>query len=64
MAVNRVFLTLLTPARSVPDEHHVLLYIVRLLAFAILLLAIVDKNRKPRARRVMEEQPGSAAPPA
>ncbi len=54
MAVNRLFMVILTPDRTVPNEHHALLYVVRLIAFAILLLAIVEKNRQPR---------GGAAPP-
>jgi hypothetical protein len=58
MAVNRVLLAVLTPERSVPNENHVLLYLVRLLAFAILLAAIIDKNRAPRAR------PDPGGPPA
>lgn len=49
MAINRLFMVLLAPDRLVPDEKHAMLYVVRLVAFAILLLAIFEKNRKPRS---------------
>lgn len=49
MAVNRIFLAVLTPARFVPNENHVMLYAVRLLAFGVLLMAIIDKNRRRAA---------------
>jgi hypothetical protein len=45
MAINRGALTWLTPGQQVPSEAHVTLYSVRLLAFLVLLIAIIDKNR-------------------
>lgn len=64
MAINRLLLTVLTPERSVPNENHVLLYLVRLLAFAILLVAIIDKNRAPKARPAPgPPRPADVAPP-
>jgi len=45
-AVNRVILTALDD----DDEARTLVYLVRLLAFALIALAILDKN-SPRRRR-------------
>jgi hypothetical protein len=63
MAVNRLFLMILSPDRRVPSEDHAILYVVRLVAFSILLLAIVEKNRKPRAEATtpVERGPSSEA---
>jgi len=44
-AINRVMLVLL--ARS--QEHDVLIYGMRAVAFGLLMLAILDKNRQPEA---------------
>ena len=41
LAVQRVALTLATPA----DEEAVPYYLLRLVAFALILVAIIDKNR-------------------
>lgn len=45
MAINRGALTWFTPGQHAPSEAHALLYGVRLLAFSVLLIAIIDKNR-------------------
>jgi hypothetical protein len=45
MATNRVALTLLErDVISVEETHHVL-YLIRLLAFVLILIGIIDKNR-------------------
>ena len=51
MAVNRVFqlVTVLNGASG--DESQTLIYSIRLAAFFIILLAIVDKNRSIGSRR-------------
>jgi len=45
-AINRVVLTALQDG----DEARTLVYVVRLLAFALIAIAIVDKNRPHRLR--------------
>ncbi len=45
MALNRGAITIFTPSQTLPSEAHALLYVVRLTAFTVLLVAIVDKNR-------------------
>lgn len=45
MGVNRIGLALLYEV----SEHHTLMYLIRLFAFILILVAIVDKNRKRRA---------------
>ena len=45
-AVNRVVLTALDD----DDEARTLVYLVRLLAFALIAIAIIDKNRPRRLR--------------
>lgn len=61
MAINRVSLTVMIPVRHAPEESHVVLYAVRLLAFGVLLLAIIDKNRsKPDSRGGLAASPGGS----
>jgi hypothetical protein len=43
-AANRLLLTLL----DIPNEHQIALYVVRLAGFSLILVAIIDKNRKHR----------------
>jgi hypothetical protein len=44
MAVNRFFIAWFAHG-SIPNEHAALFYAIRLVAFVIILVAIVDKNR-------------------
>lgn len=44
-AINRVMLVLLASSQ----EHDVLIYGMRAVAFGLLMLAILDKNRQPEA---------------
>lgn len=44
LGVNRFFFVLV----HTPDEARTALYVVRLVAFALILYAIIDKNRRPR----------------
>ena len=37
--------------QTVPAEHEPLIYVGRLVTFALILWAIIDKNRKPPAKR-------------
>jgi hypothetical protein len=48
LGINRVFFIVI----EVPDESRTVLYVVRLLAFALILYAIIDKNRRPRSTPV------------
>jgi hypothetical protein len=51
LALNRFFLALLAHSpTTVPFEHHTILYIVRLVAFVLILAAIADKNRRAKAQ--------------
>jgi peptidoglycan/LPS O-acetylase OafA/YrhL len=54
LGVNRMFFVLV----DAPDESRTVLYAVRLLAFALILFAIIDKNRRPK----LSSPPKSAAP--
>jgi hypothetical protein len=45
LGANRVLLAHYSHAIAPVQEHHVLLYSVRLAAFVIILVAILDKNR-------------------
>jgi amino acid transporter len=47
MALNRLGLAYLVHG-SIEHEHQHLLYVVRLLAFVMILAAIIDKNRTSR----------------
>lgn len=51
LAVNRLFLA---QSRGVSplQEHQVMLYVIRLAAFALILLAILDKNRRHRSETI------------
>ena len=44
MAINRLFLTFLASGMDPRSEHHALMYLIRLIAFVIILIAIIDKN--------------------
>jgi len=44
LGVNRFFFLII----DAPDEARTVLYVVRLLAFLLILYAIIDKNRAPR----------------
>jgi len=47
-----------------PDEARTVLYVVRLLAFLLILYAIIDKNRVPRTPgRGFPEDSNSPGPP-
>lgn len=48
MGINRLFLDLLSSADGEVNEHQLVLYLVRLVAFGIILLAMIDKNRSSR----------------
>ena len=48
MAVNRLLLDYFTPPGTPPNEHRTILYVIRLMAFLLILIAIIDKNRKTR----------------
>lgn len=56
MALHRVVMLLL---KSVESEHLLGPYLIRLLSFVLILVAIVDKNRPPRkkAPAAREQQP-------
>lgn len=41
LALNRIAIAILNP----PDEVSALFYVIRLLAFLLILVAIIDKNR-------------------
>lgn len=45
LGVNRALLATYAHTSATSQEHHALLYAIRLAAFLIILLAIVDKNR-------------------
>jgi hypothetical protein len=45
LAVNRVALAML----EAPNEARPIFYVIRLLAFVVILVAIVDKNRQGRS---------------
>lgn len=45
LGANRVLLAMYSHAIAPVQEHHVILYTVRLAAFLIILVAILDKNR-------------------
>jgi uncharacterized membrane protein len=47
MALHRVVMLLL---KSMESEHLVGPYLIRLLSFVLILVAIVDKNRPPRKK--------------
>lgn len=49
MGINRLFMVLIVSDRTVPNENHAGLYVIRLIAFAIVILAIIDKNRGSRS---------------
>ena len=49
MAVNRLMLAFTEHGNAMPNEHRAGLYFVRLVAFGIVLAAIIDKNRKAAA---------------
>jgi hypothetical protein len=44
LGVNRMFFVLV----EAPDEARTALYVVRLVAFGLILYAIIDKNRAPK----------------
>lgn len=48
MGVNRLLLDYFTPPGTPPYEHRVILYLIRLVAFLLILVAIIDKNRTSR----------------
>lgn len=50
MAINRLFLAIMAHGQTPPNEHHIVLYVVRLLAFSIILAAILDKNRNAKLK--------------
>jgi len=58
LASNRLLMAVLTHREAIPDEHCTPFYVVRLAAFVLILIAILDKNR-PRNREAIEP---SAAP--
>jgi hypothetical protein len=45
LAANRGAIAAFAPSQTTPSEAHAMLYVVRLVAFGVLLVAIVDKNR-------------------
>ena len=51
LAVNRLFLALLAHDDAPAQEHQTLLYVVRLVAFTIILIAVIDKNRTVRTAK-------------
>lgn len=54
LAINRMVISALSSSRAADDEANVLVYVCRLAAFLLLLIAIIDKN--------MQASPGTAAP--
>jgi hypothetical protein len=46
LAVDWAVLTMLRHFSANPTEHNILIYSVRLLAFILILSAIIDKNRR------------------
>ena len=45
MAINRLLLTWFVLRGDNPDESQTIIYLIRLAAYVIILIAIVDKNR-------------------
>jgi hypothetical protein len=51
LTLNRIFLASIGPARRASGEDFILAYVIRLLAFGLLLAAIIDKNRRSGRRK-------------
>lgn len=62
LGINRVFIASMSHAGALSREHHAVLYGVRLAAFLIIFIAIIDKNRKSSASSPHARPP--ASPPA
>lgn len=51
MGVNRCYQTMLRASGAAEEERMTLVYVIRLAAFLIILVAIIDKNRAARPVR-------------
>jgi hypothetical protein len=56
LGVNRAALVLLPMVASYPSEHNVVFYMVRLVAFLVILAAIIDKDRRRSAGSTMPRE--------